>query len=995
MKINSYILFVIMLIASRVFGVNGEYVFTVINTPDGWNDVINFKAQSVATVFDCNHEPTDLYNLSIATTKAEKNGIIARFDWINDPSGYQILAYGLYKISVQYAGKSAYFYFDLRDCYYSECGISHGEFYNYPNDDHWIDVYFNYDFAADKFINNTYTLIEPYVINNGSTLGVWFMRWDVLNDLCDPGECEPCTECFNPKVYLKNQYASNTNFGRLVIDESKYINSGEFANLPINTSHTVRSEQDKYIVDNDSTQQHHWNEDETNISFKRNISINNWTMYEESNFIDLIPCILKTNSLTGGTCTIPIEFKDPWLVETGNTRPDKWHSYTTPFYPGNGYGVFLNENEDFNSEFPIYSLRVPSIKDDGDLISVFSHWSVSPSGGADLKIDSPETDVVFKTSRVVITANFYQYKRSAFQGSIPINLTLNGNINVVGDVNITGSGKVVVQPSTVIKIAQNKIIKVYGEFTANGSGIIFKPADPNYTSKSYWKGIYTYNSGKTILNNARVEGANYGLYIYYGRGYVNNCTFYNNNYGLRILYPNNSFNIDRCILTSNNTAVYSSSANVLIANSTFNNNTYGLRTYSSTGNILSNVFSNNSQGIAIYSGSLDLTTSTKNLSYINNRIQNNSNYGIYIGNSACPTLGEYYVDSKGYTHGGFNLFSRGTGAYDIYSLYASSIDARMNWWASNANRYGNFFIVPTADDGGLLKTVSQYSIDNEQDAINFQEKMSQANHLISDSLYNEAIAVYRTIISDYPHCFESTFALNGIVYSYYCLQHPEKILDELESLVLISKGKLIEIFIKDLISAEFIKNERFLEALNLLDELLIDYEKYELYEQSAYTLLNKTYLQQYLKNNLSIGKKGKTTTQFNSVECLALLYSKYPNSVAASLAKEEFGNDFIIDVPLPEQTEVLLADHRIYPNPFNPKTTISFDLPEQTVVGIIVYDLMGREVWKSAKTNYSAGTYSIIWNGVNQSGQPVGTGIYIVRLNSTKYTATQKVLLMK
>jgi len=56
---------------------------------------------------------------------------------------------------------------------------------------------------------------------------------------------------------------------------------------------------------------------------------------------------------------------------------------------------------------------------------------------------------------------------------------------------------------------------------------------------------------------------------------------------------------------------------------------------------------------------------------------------------------------------------------------------------------------------------------------------------------------------------------------------------------------------------------------------------------------------------------------------------------------------------------------------------------------------MGREVWKSAKTNYSAGTYSIIWNGVNQSGQPVGTGIYIVRLNSTKYTATQKVLLMK
>jgi len=89
------------------------------------------------------------------------------------------------------------------------------------------------------------------------------------------------------------------------------------------------------------------------------------------------------------------------------------------------------------------------------------------------------------------------------------------------------------------------------------------------------------------------------------------------------------------------------------------------------------------------------------------------------------------------------------------------------------------------------------------------------------------------------------------------------------------------------------------------------------------------------------------------------------------------------------------ALHRAYPNPFNPKTTFRFDLPEETHVEIVVYDLMGREVWKSAKTHYSAGTYSVVWNGVNQSGQPVGTGMYIVRLKSLRYSATQKVLLMK
>lgn len=97
------------------------------------------------------------------------------------------------------------------------------------------------------------------------------------------------------------------------------------------------------------------------------------------------------------------------------------------------------------------------------------------------------------------------------------------------------------------------------------------------------------------------------------------------------------------------------------------------------------------------------------------------------------------------------------------------------------------------------------------------------------------------------------------------------------------------------------------------------------------------------------------------------------------------GSEFITDYAL----------HRAYPNPFNPRTTIAFDLPEEARVEIVVYDLMGREVWKSAKANYSPGTYSVVWNGTNHSGQSVGTGVYLVRLNSAKFTATQKILLMK
>ncbi len=103
--------------------------------------------------------------------------------------------------------------------------------------------------------------------------------------------------------------------------------------------------------------------------------------------------------------------------------------------------------------------------------------------------------------------------------------------------------------------------------------------------------------------------------------------------------------------------------------------------------------------------------------------------------------------------------------------------------------------------------------------------------------------------------------------------------------------------------------------------------------------------------------------------------------------------------PLPEEVSSILPEkfqlHYAYPNPFNPQTTISFDLPEETQVEIVVYDLMGREIWKSARISYSPGTYSIVWNGVNHYGQTVGTGIYLIKLNSAKYSATRKVLLMK
>ncbi|MFQ6611079.1 MAG: FlgD immunoglobulin-like domain containing protein [Fidelibacterota bacterium] len=90
-----------------------------------------------------------------------------------------------------------------------------------------------------------------------------------------------------------------------------------------------------------------------------------------------------------------------------------------------------------------------------------------------------------------------------------------------------------------------------------------------------------------------------------------------------------------------------------------------------------------------------------------------------------------------------------------------------------------------------------------------------------------------------------------------------------------------------------------------------------------------------------------------------------------------------------------------YPNPFNPSTTIRFTLPEISAVSLVVYDLMGREIVDLAQGEYQAGSQQIRWDGRDQNGVPVASGVYFATLESTSkesnesYNSVQKMVLMK
>ncbi len=108
----------------------------------------------------------------------------------------------------------------------------------------------------------------------------------------------------------------------------------------------------------------------------------------------------------------------------------------------------------------------------------------------------------------------------------------------------------------------------------------------------------------------------------------------------------------------------------------------------------------------------------------------------------------------------------------------------------------------------------------------------------------------------------------------------------------------------------------------------------------------------------------------------------------------------VVDRSVPNEFRLFDA----YPNPFNPSTKIRFDLPHESRVTLIVYDLLGREVERLIDDEtLPAGSYNVEWNPSASSGQMLSNGVYLYRLNAQSqrtnelgnYSKTMKVILMK
>ncbi len=109
-------------------------------------------------------------------------------------------------------------------------------------------------------------------------------------------------------------------------------------------------------------------------------------------------------------------------------------------------------------------------------------------------------------------------------------------------------------------------------------------------------------------------------------------------------------------------------------------------------------------------------------------------------------------------------------------------------------------------------------------------------------------------------------------------------------------------------------------------------------------------------------------------------------------------NGLINPVGTEDLNEITCVDFELsqnYPNPFNPTTTINYSLKENSKVSLNIYNIKGQKVKQLVNELLSTDEYSVIWNGKDNNGKSISSGIYFYKLKAGGYEQTKKMLLLK
>ncbi len=613
----------------------------------------------------------------------------------------------------------------------------------------------------------------------------------------------------------------------------------------------------------------------------------------------------------------------------------------------------------------------------------------------------------------------------------------NGLINIYdGNLIVETGATLLINPGASFFCSENSSIKV----EQGGSLIAIGTEENNILFTSYdgepWIGIELWESEESSFQHCQIENAETGVLFWQAsnetfiNNEINDCNvgllikgevpsyriidsnnFNNNETGI-FLYnidghlPDNIFIIHNTIVGDEGTGIYvnNCSRELKIGDNEIKSNKFGIRfEYSDGCKLLGSdqnnyLINENNTGISFFQSTINME---------NVIVTNNEHYGILFLSDSHPRLINNLLNDNGgvelycnYGHpvmaDGHNDIINTLGGYlgYLYLDNVRTVNCRYNWWGSNPPNPENF--EPYGQEYFVYEPWDEFS-NHPFSGVGMGEN-SEAKIAYNEALlaevnedYISASIMYDNVIDLYPMSEEALLSLrrkficekksNGNMFALnqYFDSLSQSCLDDtvfylLSRNLALDCEKEMELYDEVLMQYSNILDLPINEVDSIFTQINVINTLLEIEEIGRSTIC----LENFPEN---IRRLNPTDVQESQIKSQNLI------SNLLDLSDEETSNESL-------PTIAKLNDN--YPNPFNPRTTISFSIPEESKVELSIYNIKGQIVRSLAKDNFDSGEHSVIWFGKDNNDKKCSSGIYFYQLKVNGIPkSVKKCLLLK
>jgi tetratricopeptide (TPR) repeat protein len=348
---------------------------------------------------------------------------------------------------------------------------------------------------------------------------------------------------------------------------------------------------------------------------------------------------------------------------------------------------------------------------------------------------------------------------------------------------------------------------------------------------------------------------------------------------------------------------------------------------------------------------------------------------------------------------------------ELYSLQSNQIWANNNWWGTTSpgsnEIYGNVDYDPwlASDPNGspsnLNVLIARAESDKQPNLFNFGSKGTPNDYNSGYFLelageYRKAIAAYQSVVENNPSSSAAMLSLVGIKRCYEYLEQYTDGISYFQNSVAAHKSTNIATKAQELVAPFYVRAGQIEKALNCYETLLgltdVESVKKSLFEmwQIHFNITGNSSKALELMNQYAKKYSLDDNLLFMKVAMGKMSLENIPDINTKQITTDE--SEQFAENDIPNVYE--LGNN--YPNPFNPITTIQYQLPEETTVSLIIYNMNGQIINKLVNHQVQqAGTYQAQWNATDMAGNAVSSGMYFYKLICNDFVDVKKMLLLR